>query len=119
LFSQWWIVPTVLAAKSPKSSTSRGSVTSHAAPATHRPGNSARSAFTALSTRICERPQIHTRSPRARNSRAMAYPTPFVPPVITIPKPSAGAGKSAARAGAAEVVVALPRFRPAAGIRDG
>jgi hypothetical protein len=50
----------------------------------------------------------------------MAYPTPFVPPVMTIPKPSAGAGKFAAPAGAADVVVALPRFRPeAARPRDG
>ena len=96
LFSQWWIVPTVLAAKSPKSSTSRGSVTSHAAPAHAAAGNSERSALTASSTRICDRPQMQTRSPRARNSRAMAYPTPFVPPVMTIPKPSAGAGNAAA-----------------------
>lgn len=30
-----------------------------------------------------------------RNSRASAYPTPFVAPVMTTPKPSGGAGRSA------------------------
>ena len=38
---------------------------------------------------------MHTRSPRMRNSRASAYPTPFVAPVMTTPKPSGGAGRSA------------------------
>mmetsp|Transcript_25367 Transcript_25367/g.64436 ORF Transcript_25367/g.64436 Transcript_25367/m.64436 type:complete len:259 (-) Transcript_25367:147-923(-) len=76
--------PSVCCAIAPSLATDSGSDTSHSVPDTLLAPNSFCSAATALWTRSGLRPQSITWSPACRNSRAMAKPTPLVPPVITM-----------------------------------